>query len=142
MSILVDEKTRVLVQGMTGSEGSFHTRGMIEYGTNVVAGVTPGKRGQVFEDKPLFNTVEKAVKETGANASVIFVPSQFASDAIIESSAAGIELVVCITEGVPVVDMVKVFEFINNNEFRLKYIDLFDFEEEDYAEWGYYKRVD
>lgn len=119
MSILVDEKTRVLVQGMTGSEGSFHTKGMVEYGTNVVAGVTPGKGGQEFEGVPLFNTVEEAVRETGADASVIFVPPQFAADAVTESSAAGIKLVVCITEGIPVVDMVKVFEFINKNGTRM-----------------------
>ncbi|MCH8982334.1 succinate--CoA ligase subunit alpha, partial [candidate division KSB1 bacterium] len=101
MSILVDENTRVVVQGITGGEGSFHTRQMIEYGTNVVAGVTPGKGGQKFDDKvPVFNTLNEAVAETGANASAIFVPPPFAADAIMESADAGITLVGCITEGI------------------------------------------
>ncbi len=120
MSILLTENTRVLVQGITGSEGSFHTRQMIEYNTNVVAGVTPGKGGQKFDDRiPVFNTVSEAVQETGANASVIFVPPPFAADAIMEAAAAGLELVVCITEGIPAMDMVKVYEFIRDKNTHL-----------------------
>ena len=106
MSILVDENTRLVVQGITGSEGSFHARQMVEYGTNVVAGVTPGKGGQKFDDKiPVYNTVAEAVEKEGANASVVFVPPPFAADAIMESADAGIPLVVCITEGIPTYDM-------------------------------------
>ena len=120
MSILVDENTRVVVQGITGSEGSFHTRQMIEYGTNVIAGVTPGKGGQKFDDKvPVFNTLNEAVGETGANASAIFVPPPFAADAIMESANAGIALVVCITEGIPTLDMVKVHEYLIDRNTRL-----------------------
>ena len=120
MSILVDENTRVVVQGITGSEGSFHTRQMIEYGTNVIAGVTPGKGGQKFDDKvPVFNTLNEAVGQTGANASAIFVPPQFAADAIMESADAGIALVVCITEGIPTLDMVKVHEYLKDRNTRL-----------------------
>ncbi|HGY54217.1 MAG TPA: succinate--CoA ligase subunit alpha [Caldithrix abyssi] len=120
MSILLTENTRVLVQGITGSEGSFHTRQMIEYNTNVVAGVTPGKGGQKFDDRvPVFNTVSEAVQETGANASVIFVPPPFAADAIMEAAAAGLELVVCITEGIPAMDMVNVYEFIRDKNTHL-----------------------
>jgi len=110
----------VVVQGITGSEGSFHTRQMVEYNTNVVAGVTPGKGGQKFDDKiPVFNTVEEAAKETGANASVIFVPPPFAGDAIMEAAAAGMELIVCITEGIPAMDMVKVYEYISDKNTHL-----------------------
>lgn len=114
MSILLDKKTRVIVQGITGGEGSFHTRQMIEYGTNVVAGVTPGKGGQKFEDTslPIFNTVAEAVKEVKADASAIFVPPAFAADAILESANAGIKLIVCITEGIPAKDMIDVFNSI------------------------------
>ncbi len=120
MSILLTEKTRVLVQGITGSEGSFHTRQMVEYNTNVVAGVTPGKGGQMFDDKiPVFNTVAEAAKQTGANASVIFVPPPFAADAIMEAADAGMELIVCITEGIPAMDMVKVYEYISNKDTHL-----------------------
>ncbi|MCH8018476.1 succinate--CoA ligase subunit alpha [candidate division KSB1 bacterium] len=120
MSILVDENTRVVVQGITGGEGSFHTRQMIEYGTNVVAGVTPGKGGQKFDDKvPVFNTLNEAVAETGANASAIFVPPPFAADAIMESADAGIALVVCITEGIPTLDMVKVHAYLKDRSTRL-----------------------
>ena len=109
MSILVDKSTRVLCQGITGSAGSFHSRQMLEYGTNLVAGVTPGKGGGRFENKvPVFDTVAKAVADTGANASVIFVPPPFAADAILEAAAAAIPLVICITEGIPIDDMVKV----------------------------------
>ncbi len=120
MSVLVDETTRLVVQGITGGEGSFHTRQMIEYGTKVVAGVTPGKGGQKFDDKiPVFNTVEDAVKNEGANTSVVFVPPAFAADAIMEAAAAGVRLVVCITEGIPVLDMVKVHHYLESRETRL-----------------------
>ncbi len=112
MSILVDENTRLLVQGITGSEGSFHTQKCQEYGTKVVAGVTPGKGGIQFLGVPVFNTVEEAVKETGANASMIFVPAPFAPDAILEAAEAGIPLIVCITEGIPVLDMVMVHRYL------------------------------
>jgi succinyl-CoA synthetase alpha subunit len=119
MSILVDEKTRVIVQGFTGREGTFHASQMIEYGTRVVGGITPGKGGQIHLDRPVFNTVEEAVREEGAEASVIFVPAQFAADAIIEAALAGIGLVVCISEGIPVQDMVKVKHFIRTTRTRL-----------------------
>jgi len=112
MSILVDESTRLLVQGITGSEGSFHTRRCIEYGTNVVAGVTPGKGGSSFDGVPVFNSVEQAVKETGANASMIFVPPPFAADAILEAADAGLSPVACITEGIPTLDMVTVLGYL------------------------------
>lgn len=112
MSILVDKNTRLIVQGITGKEGTFHTLQMIEYGTNVVGGVTPGKGGTTHEGIPVFNTVAEAVRETGANASVIYVPPPFAADAIMEAADAKLPLVVCITEGVPVADMVKAREFL------------------------------
>src|SRR5881398_2262871 len=112
MSILVDKNTRLVVQGITGKEGTFHTKQMVEYGTNVVGGVTPGKGGTKLEGVPVFNTVADAVKETGANASVIYVPPAFAADAIMEAADAGLPLVVCITEGIPVADMVKVKEYL------------------------------
>jgi succinyl-CoA synthetase alpha subunit len=109
MSILVGKQTKLLVQGITGSQGAFHTRGCRDYGTNVVAGVTPGKGGEKFDDSiPIFNTVRDAVKSTGANASMVFVPPPFAADAILEAVDAEVELVVCITEGIPVTDMLKV----------------------------------
>ncbi|MFV0414736.1 MAG: succinate--CoA ligase subunit alpha [Chthoniobacterales bacterium] len=109
MSILVNKDTRLLVQGITGSAGAFHAKNCIEYGTNVVAGVTPGKGGQTFEDKvPIFDTSWEARKETGCNATMIFVPAAFAADAILEAADAGIELIVCITEGIPVIDMMRV----------------------------------
>ena len=120
MSVLLTKDTKVLVQGITGKEGSFHTRQMIEYNTNVVAGVTPGKGGQKFDDKvPVFNTVAQAVEETGANASVIFVPPAFASDAIMEAAAAGLELIVCISEGIPALDMVQVYDYISDKDVHL-----------------------
>ncbi len=120
MSILVDKNTRLVVQGITGGEGTFHTRQMIEYGTKVVAGVTPGKGGQKFDDKiPVYNTVAEAVAKEGANTAVIFVPPAFAADAIIESASAGIGLVVCIAEGIPTLDMVKVFDFLKKGSTRL-----------------------
>jgi len=119
MSVLVDKNSKVLVQGFTGSEGSFHASQMIEYGTNVVGGVTPGKGGQFHLEKPVFNTVADAVKATGANVSIIFVPPPFAADAIMEAAEAGIELIVCITEGIPIKDMVAVKEYIKCRKTRL-----------------------
>ncbi len=119
MSILVDEYTRLLVQGITGNEGSFHTRKCIDYGTKVVAGVTPGKGGASFDGVPVFNGVERAVKETGANASMIFVPPAFAADAILEAADAGISLVVCITDGIPTLDMVTVMGYLKGKSTRL-----------------------
>jgi len=115
MSILVNKKSRVVVQGITGSEGTFHTRQMVEYGTNVIAGVTPGKGGTMFENKiPVFNSVKEAVERVKANVSVIFVPAPFVADAIIEAADAGINLIVCITEGVPTKDMIKVYDYVQN----------------------------
>jgi succinyl-CoA synthetase alpha subunit len=123
MSILVDKKTRLVVQGITGAEGTFHTRQMMEYGTNVVAGVTPGKGGTKYKGNekdplsreiPVFNTVAGAVKQTHANTSVIFVPAAFAADAILESAEAGISVIVCITEGIPTRDMMKAYEYVQN----------------------------
>ena len=121
MSILVNKDSKVVVQGITGSEGTIHATQMIEYGTNIVAGVTPGKGGQTALDSkvPVFNCVEDSIKETGANVSIIFVPPPYAADAIIEASEAGIELVVCITEGVPVHDMVKAKRIIDQNKTKL-----------------------
>jgi len=119
MSILVNKDSRVVVQGFTGKEGTFHASQMKEYGTCVVGGVTPGKGGTYHLDLPVFNTVSDAVRETGANVSVIFVPPSFGADAIMEAADAGIELVVCITEGIPVKDMVYVKEYLNNRNTRL-----------------------
>lgn len=119
MSILVNKDTKVIVQGITGGEGSFHTRNMVEYGTKVVGGVTPGKGGQEFEGIPIFDTVSEAVLRTGANASVIFVPPPFAGDAILEASGAGIELVVCITEGIPTIEMVRIYTHLKTTKTRL-----------------------
>jgi len=119
MSILINEKTRLLVQGITGGEGSFHTRQCIEYGTRVVAGVTPGKGGSDVSGVPVFNTVEAAVEKTGADASIIFVPATFAADAILEAADAGIPLVVCITEGIPISDMVVVHNYLKGKQTRL-----------------------
>src|ERR671911_1956298 len=112
MAILVNKQTRVLTQGITGATGQFHTRACKEYGSQMVAGVTPGKGGSSFEEIPIFDTVAQAVAETGANASVIYVPPPFAADAIMEAADAGIALIICITEGVPVRDMVKVKRYL------------------------------
>ena len=121
MSILVNKNSRVIVQGITGSEGDFHSKQMLDYGTNIVGGVTPGKGGQYAVDEKIkvFDSVEEAVDQTNANTSIIFVPPPFAADAIIEASYAGVETIVCITEGVPVHDMVKVKQVTNKNETRL-----------------------
>ena len=119
LSILVDKDTRLIVQGITGKEGTFHTQQMIEYGTRIVGGVTPAKGGTTHENVPVFNTVADAVKETGANVSIIYVPPAFAADAIMEAADAGLPLVVCITEGIPVADMVAVKEFLRDKNTRL-----------------------
>jgi succinyl-CoA synthetase alpha subunit len=119
MSVLVDKNTRLLVQGITGREGTFHALQAVKYGTNVVGGVTPGKGGTKVEGLDVFNTVEEARRRTGANASVVFVPPQFAADAIMEAAAAGIELVVCITEGVPTFDMIRAAAFLKGKKTRL-----------------------
>ena len=119
MSILVNKNSRVIVQGFTGGEGTFHATQMIEYGTNVVGGVTPGKGGQTHLDRPVFNTVFDAVEKTGADVSVIFVPPAFAADAIMEAADAGIKVIVTVTEGIPASDMVKVKEYLKNRQSRL-----------------------
>lgn len=119
MAVLIDQNTRVLVQGITGREGEFHTRQMLEYGTQVVAGVTPGKGGQEVLGVPVFDTVKQAVAATGADASVVFVPSPFAADAVLEAADAGVRLVVCITEGIPVQDMVKTVALVRQKGVRL-----------------------
>src|SRR5450432_1976059 len=119
MSVLVSEDTRLIVQGITGREGTFHAKGCAEYGTNVVGGVTPGKGGTTHEGWPVFDTVEQAVAATGANATVIFVPPPFAADAILEAEDAGVPLIVCITEGIPTIDMIKVWAKIKTSKSRL-----------------------
>jgi succinyl-CoA synthetase alpha subunit len=119
MSIFIDKNTKVLVQGISGAVGTFHTKQMLEYGTKIVGGVTPGKAGSKVEGVPVFNTVTEAVKATGANASVIYVPPAFAADAICEAFDAGLDLVVCITEGIPILDMVKVKKFMEGKKTRL-----------------------
>ena len=119
MSVFVNKNTKLVVQGITGQEGQFHTRSCIAYGTNVVAGVTPGKGGQKMDDVPIFNSVKEAREKTGCNASMILVPPPFAADAIMEAADAGIELVVCITEGIPVLDMMKVKNYLNTKPTRL-----------------------
>lgn len=119
MSILVNKNSKVIIQGFTGGEGTFHAGQMIEYGTNIVGGVTPGKGGSTHLDKPVFNTVQDAVKKTGADVSIIFVPPAFAADAIIEAADAGIKVIVCITEGIPVKDMIPVKEYLKSTNARL-----------------------
>lgn len=120
MSILVNKNTKVICQGITGDAGSFHTKKCIEYGTNIVGGVTPGKGGQKFEDKvPIFNTVEEAVRETKADASMIFVPEKFCADAIMEAADSGIKVIIAITEGIPILDMVRVKEYLKDKNVRL-----------------------
>ncbi len=119
MAIFADKNTKVLVQGITGKEGMFHARACIEYGTKIVAGVTPGKGGQKMDAVPVFNTVKEAMEKTGANCSLIFVPPPFAADAVLEAAGAGIELIVAITEGIPVMDMMKVKNILNNSKSRL-----------------------
>ncbi len=119
MSILIDEKTKLLVQGVTGRDGSFHTKKMLEYGTKVVAGVTPGKGGQQVEGVPVFNSVKEAKTKTGANTAVIYVPAKFAKDAMLEDIAEGIDLIICITEGVPVLDMIEVKKALDKSQTRL-----------------------
>ena len=119
MSVLVNKNSKIIVQGFTGGEGTFHATQMIEYGTNVVGGVTPGKGGQTHLDKPVFNTVQDAVDKVGADTSIIFVPPAFAADAIMEAAAAGIKVIICITEGIPIADMVRVKAYISNKDCRL-----------------------
>ncbi|MCP4666201.1 MAG: succinate--CoA ligase subunit alpha, partial [Deltaproteobacteria bacterium] len=119
MSILVDANTRVICQGFTGDSGTFHSKRCIEYGTRMLGGVTPGKGGTLHLDLPVFDTVEEAVKKTRADASMIFVPPPFAADAIIEAAAAGVKIIVTITEGIPVLDMIKVKRYLNGQECRL-----------------------
>ena len=119
MAVLVDKNTRLIVQGITGREGTFHAKACEEYGTKVVGGVTPGKGGTVHEGWPVFNTVEEAVKETGANATMIFVPPPFAADGVLEAEASGLPLIVCITEGIPTLDMVRVWEIVKRSKSRL-----------------------
>jgi len=119
MAILADKNTRLLVQGITGREGSFHTKQMIDYGTNLVGGVTPGKGGEWVHGKPVFDTVKKAIDATGANASIIYAPASVAPDAIYEAVDAGINLIVCITEGIPILDMIKVYDYVKRSSSRL-----------------------
>ena len=119
MSIIVDEKTKVVVQGITGNEGLFHTRQMVQYGTKIVGGVTPGKGGQAVDGIPVFHTVASAVKETGANASIIFVPPAFSADAVMESTEAGLKTIVCMTEGIPTLDMIQVKHYLKGKNVNL-----------------------
>src|SRR6201985_124207 len=119
MAVLVNKNSKVIVQGFTGTEGTFHAGQMIEYGTNVVGGVTPGKGGSKHLDRPVFNTVEEAVQQAGADVSIIFVPPAFAADAIMEAADAGIKVIICITEGIPTKDMISVKEYLKGKNCRL-----------------------
>ncbi|SEI71447.1 succinyl-CoA synthetase alpha subunit [Myroides marinus] len=119
MSVLVNKDSKIIVQGFTGSEGTFHASQMIEYGTNVVGGVTPGKGGSMHLDRPVFNTVSEAVEKAGADTSIIFVPPAFAADAVMEAADAGIKVIICITEGIPVADMIKAYDYIQGRDCRL-----------------------
>lgn len=119
MSVLVNKNSKIIVQGFTGSEGTFHASQMIEYGSNVVGGVTPGKGGSTHLDRPVFNTVKEAVEKAGADTSIIFVPPAFAADAIMEAAEAGIKVIICITEGIPVADMIKAYDYIKGKDCRL-----------------------
>jgi succinyl-CoA synthetase alpha subunit len=119
MSVLINKDSKIIVQGFTGSEGTFHASQMIEYGTNVVGGVTPGKGGSTHLDRPVFNTVKDAVEKAGADTSIIFVPPAFAADAIMEAAEAGIKVIICITEGIPVADMIKAYDYIKGKDCRL-----------------------
>lgn len=119
MSVLVNKNSKIIVQGFTGSEGTFHASQMIEYGTNVVGGVTPGKGGSTHLERPVFNTVQEAVEKAGADTSIIFVPPAFAADAIMEAAEAGIKVIICITEGIPVADMIKAYDYIKGKDCRL-----------------------
>ncbi len=119
MSVLVNKDSKIIVQGFTGSEGTFHASQMIEYGTNVVGGVTPGKGGTMHLDRPVFNTVQDAVEQAGADTSILFVPPAFAADAIMEAADAGIKVIICITEGIPVADMIKAYAYIQSRDCRL-----------------------
>lgn len=119
MSVLVNKDSKIIVQGFTGSEGTFHATQMIEYGTNVVGGVTPGKGGSTHLDRPVFNTVQDAVEQAGADTSILFVPPAFAADAIMEAADAGIKVIICITEGIPVADMIKAYDYIKDRDCRL-----------------------
>ena len=119
MGVFINKETKVIVQGITGSTAAFHTKQMLEYGTKIVAGVTPGKGGEVIEDVPVYDTVSEAVSKTGANASVIYVPAPFAADAILEAADAELDLVICITEHIPVLDMVKVKRYLEGKKTRL-----------------------
>ena len=114
MSVLVNKDSKIIIQGFTGTEGTFHSEQMIEYGTNIVGGVTPGKGGQTHLDRPVFNTVSEAVEKASANTSIIFVPPAFAADAVMESAEAGIKVIICITEGIPTKDMIMVKEYISD----------------------------
>ena len=119
MSVLVNKDSRIIVQGFTGAEGTFHTEQMIAYGTNIVGGVTPGKGGQIHLDKPVFNTVSESIEKVAANTSIIFVPPAFAADAIMESAEAGIKVIICITEGIPTKDMIMVKEYLSGRDCTL-----------------------
>ena len=119
MSVLVDKNSKVIVQGFTGGEGTFHSEQMIKYGTQLVGGVTPGKGGQEHLGKPVFNTVSEAVDKTGADVSIVFVPPAFAADAVMEAAEAGIKVIICITEGIPVADMIKVKEYLKDKDCRM-----------------------